>query len=175
MKKRIAIDMDEVIADVLPKFLDIYEEKYGRRPSEEEYWGRKLYEIEGVRALRNVLFEKGFFRDLPIIADSQVVLKELSERFDLYIVTAAMEFRNSFEDKYDWLADHFPFIHWRNIVFCGDKSIIKTDWLIDDHPSNLETFSGTGLLFTASHNVKEERFHRVNNWQEVRAYFADKE
>lgn len=175
MKKRIAIDMDEVMADVLPKFLDIYEKEYGRRPAEEEYWGKKLYEVEGVTELRNVLFEKGFFRDLPVIKGSQEVMRELSERFDLYIVTAAMEFRNSFEDKYDWLAEHFPFIHWRNVVFCGDKSIIKTDWLIDDHAHNLETFTGTPLLFTASHNVHEDRFHRVNNWEEVREYFKNKE
>ena len=31
-KKRIALDMDEVIADVVPKFLDRYEQDFGQRP-----------------------------------------------------------------------------------------------------------------------------------------------
>ncbi|MEN0005139.1 MAG: 5'(3')-deoxyribonucleotidase [Bacteroidota bacterium] len=171
MRKRIAIDMDEVIADVLPKFLDLYEATYGRRPAKEEYWGRKLYKVEGGMALRKHLFEKGFFRDLPVIEGSQEAIKLLMEHCDIYITTAAMEFRASFEDKYDWLAEHFPFIHWKNIVFCGDKSVIRTDYMIDDHSFNLKTFAGTGLLFTASHNAHETGYTRVNNWTEVLEFF----
>ena len=60
-RKRIAIDMDEVMADVLPKILNLYEQHYGRRPAKEEYWGKKLYHLPGVKELRNVLFEKCFF------------------------------------------------------------------------------------------------------------------
>jgi 5'(3')-deoxyribonucleotidase len=82
-----------------------------------------------------------------------------------------MEFRHSLEDKYDWLLQHFPFIHWKNYVFCGDKSIIGADYMIDDHVFNLQTFRGKGLLFTASHNIHETDFTRVNDWQEVRAFF----
>ena len=172
MKKRLAVDMDEVIADVYTKYLDIYEAEFGRRPDREEYWGKKMKTLPGADILRPNLFKKGFFRDLPVMENSQEVLRELNERFDIYIVTAAMEFRNSFEDKYDWLQEHFPFLPWKNFVFCGDKSIIKTDWLIDDHVHNLETFIGTSIVFTASHNIHEQRFDRVNNWLEVRDYFA---
>ena len=174
MRKSIAIDMDEVIAEMMTKMLGIYEEKYGRVLKKEEYWGKKLQDFPEIMALRPLIFEKGFFRDLAVMKDSQEVLLELSERFDLYIVTAAMTFRNSFEDKYDWLEEHFSFISRRNIVFCGDKHIIKTDWLIDDTPYNLKNFSGTPILYTSSHNTKENRYHRVNNWQEIREYFADK-
>ena len=35
--KRIALDMDEVIADVIPKFLDIYEAEFGYRLKAEDY------------------------------------------------------------------------------------------------------------------------------------------
>lgn len=172
MKQRIAVDMDEVIANVLPKFLDLYEREFGRRPAKEEYWGKKVYKLKGAMELRKYLFEKGFFRDLPVMKDSQEVLKELQEVYDIYITTAAMEFKYSFEDKYDWLAEHFPFIHWKNIIFCGDKSVFNTDYMIDDHVFNLKTFRGKGLLFTASHNIHQEGYTRVNNWQEVRTFFA---
>ena len=174
MRQSIAIDMDEVIAEMMTKFLLIYEEAYGHTLKREDYWGKSYKELPKIMNLRYKIFEKGFFRDLPVMEDSQEVLRELNGRFDLYVVTAAMTFRNSFEDKYDWLEDHFPFISKRNIVFCGNKHIIKTDWLIDDTPYNLKNFSGTPLLYTASHNTEEERFHRVNNWQEIREYFADK-
>jgi 5'(3')-deoxyribonucleotidase len=38
-RKSIALDMDEVIANVAPKFLDIYEETYGKRLAVKDYWG----------------------------------------------------------------------------------------------------------------------------------------
>ena len=44
--KRIALDMDEVIADVIPKFSDIFEAEFNRRPQKEEYWGGKIYDID---------------------------------------------------------------------------------------------------------------------------------
>ena len=57
---------------------------------------------------------------------------------------------------------------------CGDKSIISADYMIDDHAFNLKVFQGKGLLFTASHNIGETEFERVNNWEEVKIFF-DKE
>ena len=171
MKPRIALDMDEVIAEIAPKFLDLYEQKYGVRLRRQDYWRKKIYQINGAVEIRNHLFEKGFFRDLPVMPHSQEVVRELQEYYDIFIVTAAMEFRNSFEDKYDWLQEHFPDLPWRNVVFCGDKSIIQADYMIDDHPHNLETFRGKALLFTASHNLDEHRFTRVNDWLEIRDFF----
>lgn len=171
--KRIAVDMDEVIADVEPKFLTLYEQEMGRRPVRDEYWGKKIYQVDGADHIRNFLFEKGFFADLPVMPHSQEVLRELKEHYEIYITSAAMEFRSSLEDKYDWMQRYFPFIHWKNIVFCGDKSVIRADYMIDDHAHNLETFVGKGLLYTASHNIGVTKFTRVNNWEEIRAFFYE--
>lgn len=170
-KPRIALDMDEVVADVMPKFVDAYEQEFGKRLIKADYWGKKIYDIPGATHVRNVLYDKGFFRDLPLMPHAQEVVKELAEDYDIFFTTAAMEFRNSLEDKYDWLQDHFPFISWKRFVFCGNKSILRADYMIDDHPRNLLTFEGKGLLFTASHNIDEDRFTRVNNWLEVRTFF----
>lgn len=170
--KRIAVDMDEVIADVSPKFLDLYEREFGVRLQKEDYWGKKIYQIGGADHIRSFLFDRGFFADLPVMPDSQEVIQELmAADYEIFITTAAMEFRASLEDKYDWLLQHFPFIHWKNFVFCGDKSVIHADYMIDDHVFNLRTFRGKGLLYTASHNIDETEFTRVNNWAEIRAFF----
>ncbi|MEZ5042684.1 MAG: 5'(3')-deoxyribonucleotidase [Saprospiraceae bacterium] len=171
MKKRIALDMDEVIADIEPKFIDVYEREFGKRLTKEELWGKKIYHLDEAKYIRTFLFDKGFFRDLEVMPGSQDGIKELMETYDIFITTAAMEFRNCLEDKYDWLQDHFPGISWKNIVFCGDKSIINADYMIDDHANNLRSFRGKGLLYTASHNIKEEEFTRVNNWKEIRDFF----
>ena len=171
--KRIAIDMDEVVADVLPKFLNLFEQINGRRPAEEEHRGKKLYQLPGGENLREALYHKGFFADLSLLQGAQEGVNTLlSQGYEIFFVTAAQEFRNSLEDKYDWLLQHFPAISWKNFVFCGDKSIIQADYLIDDHAFNLRTFSGKGLLFTAPHNIHETEFTRVNDWGEVLAFFA---
>ena len=79
---------------------------------------------------------------------------------------------NSLGPKYRWLQRHFPFIPPTHYVFCGDKSILRADYLVDDLPKNLLRFEGHGLLYTAPHNLTATGFTRVNNWQEVAEYFA---
>ncbi len=114
---------------------------------------------------------EGFFKGLDVMPGSQEVIRALQDKYDVYIATAAMEFRNSFVDKYDWLREHFPFIPWTHIVFCGDKSILAADYLIDDQARNFSGFQGEGILYTAPHNVKVEGFRRVADWLEVRKMF----
>ncbi len=63
-----------------------------------------------------------------------------------------MEVPRSFNAKYAWLQRHFPFLTPSHYVFCGTKSILRADYLIDDNPRQLRAFSGQGLLFTATHN-----------------------
>lgn len=169
--KRIALDMDEVIADVMPKFLDIYEEEFGKRLQKEDYWGKKIYDIEGASHLRHKLHDPGFFADLPLIPGSQEGVQRLMENYEVFITTAASEFKYSLYDKYEWLQKYFPFIHWKNYVFLGDKSILRADYMVDDHVRNLRKFTGKGLLFTATHNIDNDEFTRVNNWEEVVAFF----
>ena len=84
-----------------------------------------------------------------------------------------MEFRNCLEDKYDWLQKYFPFLSWKNFVFCGRKDMILADYLIDDHVKNLETFTGRGILYHAPHNLNNNKFTRVKNWKEVKTFFEN--
>jgi 5'(3')-deoxyribonucleotidase len=111
--------------------------------------------------------EGGFFADLELIAGSREALLELSLHHDVYIASAAMEVPSSFGAKYEWLQKNFPFIPPSRIVFCGDKGIINADVLIDDRSRHFKGFRGTGILFTAPHNVAETADFRANNWNDV--------
>lgn len=94
-------------------------------------------------------------------------LQELSKNFEIFIVSAAMEFPQSLSEKQAWLNQHFPFISWKNIVFCGDKSVIQADYMIDDHVKNLSGFKGTPLLFDAAHNTFITDYQRIRSWKEA--------
>jgi len=58
-----------------------------------------------------------------------------------------------------------------NFVFCGDKSILRADYLIDDSYRHFERFHGTGILFSAPHNARVKGFRRVSSWREVEEFF----
>ena len=174
MKKSIAIDMDEVLADFITKELDIYEKEFGIRIKLEDLHGKELYQaVDPLHkdAVLSYPYRKGFFADLEVMPGSKRVITELQKKYEVFVVTAATEFPNSLKDKFTWLNRHFPSIGWQYVVFCGYKSVIHTDYLLDDRPSNLKTFSGHPLLFSAPHNLEQNTFERLNNWEEVGNYF----
>jgi 5'-nucleotidase len=173
--QRICVDMDEVMADTLSEHLRRYNAEFDEALTPADLAGKGLWQVapeDRQQQVRAFLDAEDFFEDLPLMPGSQEVLKDLAGRFDVYIATQAMTVPNSLGPKYRWLQRHFPFIPPLNYVFCGNKSILRADYLIDDLPRNLERFEGQGLLFTAPHNLATPGFFRVNNWQDVAEYFS---
>lgn len=173
--KRICVDMDEVLADTLSEHLRRYNEEYDEAISKEDLEGKVLWDIVSAdrhERLRQYLHAEDFFADLEVVRDSQEVMKGLCVRFDVFIATAAMHVPNSLGPKYRWLQRHFPFIPPTHYVFCGDKSILLANYLIDDLPRNLDRFCGHGLLYSAPHNAHAQGHTRVNDWVEIAEFFA---
>lgn len=168
-KQRIAIDMDEVMADTIEKFITLYKRDHNIHLKLEEMRGKEVREAlpaELYNTTRKYVNEPGFFRDIPVMPDAQRVVKELNEKYEVFVVSAAMEFRNSLIDKYDWLAEYFPFIAWQHIIFCGLK-IVNVDIFIDDRTRNFVEFEGRALLYSSPHNLLINEYERVDNWQQV--------
>ena len=171
---RIAIDMDEVMADALSEHVRRYNAAFGSTLTVADLHGRHLEEcIPGEhRAAAEAMLDPTFFEELAVMADCQPVVRELMVNHDVFIVTAAMDVPCSFDAKYRWLRRHFPFIPTSNFVFCGDKHIVDADYLIDDRARHFPRFKGRPLLFSAPHNAAETRYPRVSSWTEVREVFA---
>ncbi|MBX6359938.1 5' nucleotidase, NT5C type [Pseudacidobacterium ailaaui] len=168
--KRIAIDMDEVLADTLSEHVARYNRDFQEAISKADLEGRWLWEIVPVERhaqLEAYLRSEDFFEDLPVMPDSQRVVKALTQKYEVFIASAAMEFPNSFGPKYRWLRRYFPFLPPTHFVFCGDKGILDADFLIDDQPRQLLRFRGKGILFSAPHNLRVTGFQRVHGWLEV--------
>jgi 5'(3')-deoxyribonucleotidase len=167
--------MDEVMADTLAEHIRRYNQTFDEDVTPQDLAGKGLWEItpaDRQQQLRAFLDAEDFFEDLALMPGAQAVLEQLSTRFEIYIATQAMAVPNSLGSKYRWLQRHFPFISPRQYIFCGDKSILRADYLIDDLPKNLLRFEGQGLLYTAPHNLTATGFLRVDNWQQVADYFA---
>lgn len=169
-KLRIAVDMDEVIADMHGAKLAWLTERFGYEWKEHLLVGknvRDLIDPAHAAALDEHLHLGEFFGDLQIIDGSVEALRELNARHDLFITTAAMEFPLSLRHKWDWLRRNMPFLDPLNIVFCGRKDIVCADFLIDDSPRHFERFIGQGILFSAPHNALETRYPRLASWNDA--------
>ncbi len=172
--RRIAVDMDEVIADALGELIKRYNREFGERLRREDLHGKWMYDVVPPARqgrLAQYLHSADFFEDLPVIPESQRVLERLSAEYEIFIATAAMEFPNSFGPKYRWLERHFPFLSPSRFVFCGDKSILHADYLIDDMPRHFKRFAGAGILFTSPHNALVTGYTRVDSWRAVERLF----
>lgn len=172
--QRIGIDMDEVMADTLGHYLERYNSELGRNLTREALYGKRVMEVlppEDIPHIRQYFQTADFFAQIGVMPGAQEVVKDLTDKYEVFITTAAMEVPVSFTPKFHWLQEHFPFLPSSHFVFCGDKSIIYADYLIDDSVKHFERFRGEGILFTAPHNVHETRYRRVNSWEDVRAMF----
>jgi 5'(3')-deoxyribonucleotidase len=172
--KRICIDMDEVIADALGEHLQRYNQHYGESITLADLQGKWLWDVVSVDrhgVLDDYLRSEDFFEVLTVMPESQRVIARLQQKYEVFIATAAMEVPTSFQAKYYWLGKHFPFIPTSHIVYCGDKGILRADYLIDDNPRQLRRFEGKGILYSSPHNAGVKGYTRVNDWLEVEELF----
>ena len=165
--ERLAVDMDGVLADVYEQFFRYDEKDFGKRRLLEEVIG--VEERKAFPRINEYVYAKGFFRTAPVVKDSVDVVAELNKNYELFIVSAAMEFPQSLAEKLEWLNEHFPFLTWKQVVFCGSKAIIDADIMVDDHFKNLDLFKGTTILFTQPHNQLKNagRHKRTDSWHEI--------
>lgn len=162
------------MADALSEHLQRYNEHYGERITAADLEGKWLWDVVSTdrhEVLENQLRSEDFFEVLEVIPESQRVMRRLQMNYEVFIATAAMEVPTSFQQKFRWLEKHFPFIPSSHIVYCGDKGILRADYLIDDNPRQLRRFQGEGILYSSPHNLGVKGYRRVKDWLEVEKLF----
>lgn len=168
--KRIVTDMDDVIADSLAKYIRVCNTELGLSVSKSDLVDKTLWDFVGKEnfpRIRALVEHVDFFADLDVMPDSQDVIRKLMGRYEVFISSSAMELPSSFSAKFRWLEKNFPFVPPSHLVFCGDKSILDADYLVDDRERHFKNFRGEGILFTAPHNLHVTGYRRVNGWREI--------
>lgn len=174
--KRICVDQDQVLADILSVWIDRYNYDYLDNLSVADITDWDIHKFVVPKCgmkIYDYLNDPDLFESLPVIEHSQEVLEELSKKYEIFVCTAPWNEENV-APKYRWLRKHFPFINEDNYIFTRNKSILKADFLIDDKPENLECFDGYKIIFDAPHNQREKRFHRFNNWIDIGSWFSNR-
>ena len=96
-------------------------------------------------------------------------LKELNNRFDLYILsTAPWDNPNAWKHKREWVGKYFGnaegSIFWKRLILSHHKNLNKGAYLIDDHPDRNGADKFQGKLI---HFASEE----YPDWESIENYF----
>lgn len=172
-RRRIAIDMDHVMADTGGALVSWLDDEYGLQFDTPQSFGTLRRSLSGREreALIARVSDGGMFRDLPLMENCAEVVRDLNERFAVLICTAAMEYPNGIPAKIAWLNEHFPYLEHEQFVFCGPKQIMAVDWLVDDSQKHFDSFGGHPVLYSAPHNREVAVYDRVDDWTDVATYF----
>ena len=174
-KQRMVFDLDDVI--VVPNILKIANEVAGTNKTFEDiktYYMEDTFDFTDEQ--RELFYDKlvsdNIYENAKINEELCSVIKEFSESYDIFIASDSVIYRREkqsaklFFDKYNFIVRNLPYINSRNIVLCGDKSIVSAKWFIDDKLSNLEQNENiqNKLLFPAYHNksLSDEELIRKN-------------
>lgn len=165
--------MDDVIADTLEYTIKCLS-NIGIPVDRGELSGRYLENIlnkEQIELMHGITSSPTFFKKIPIKTGCYEVLKQMQKRYDIRIVSNAFVFPNSMNAKFWWIKHKLDFIGDSQIIFCGEKTDIIGDILIDDTPKNLKDFKGNKYLFSALHNMGIDYYERVDSWEDIDGIF----
>lgn len=99
MKKVIAIDMDQVLADLLSDwvaYINTYDDPF-LKEKDILCWDIKKYTNTNNNVYRHLDYD--LFRNLNVIEGSQRVTKELMKKYEVYVVTTATNHPDSLKAK----------------------------------------------------------------------------
>lgn len=183
--KSIMIDLDETICS--PAYL---EEVNKFLKTNYKYEDIDTYFVEDIiPEKQREEFLDYFYKNVNVYTHAKVfpraieVIKNLSNYYDIYIVSAFVDKRRVEESsimamhKYQWIRKNLPFIDPKKIILTGSKHMIMCDIKIDDKVSNLKGYGEKKFLLDHMHNRKfsfEELeslgIKRVHDWNQIEDY-----
>ena len=154
----IAVDVDDVCADLLTEWLRIYRKMSGHElyPEQIFAWELEKFVLPGFEKLVYSILQYPTLYDgvIPIPGALEAVLLFRARGHRVVFATSCPP--GTAEHKYDWLVRH-GFLEAGNrkdFVPITDKSLVRADFLFDDHIKNIETFPGKGVLINRVHNSR---------------------
>jgi 5'(3')-deoxyribonucleotidase len=176
MRKRLLVDVDEVLADFQTPMFEALLDLYGRQASAEDCDVWDCFSIMSPherRGVFSVIEHPGWCLALKPKEGSQEAIKELRGIVDVFAVTSHFpSSRTWVHERDEWLQEHFGFER-PYIVHTSSKYIISGEAFLDDNPGHVRAWkeanpNGLAMLWHIP-NTRKLGFEdiRVRSWQEV--------
>jgi 5'(3')-deoxyribonucleotidase len=185
---KIGIDLDEVLVDFLPAFIEYHNATYHTSLKRDDFFSYQYYEVFGgtlEETMRKVydFHQTPYFKNMKPIAGTQEAISLLKEGNELFIITSRQD--SVKEITIQWINEYFPnsfndIILTNNHSFSGDVKtkreycdLLKIDALIDDQVYYaLECLAPNRKIFLLDcpWNQSAELppgISRVYSWQEI--------
>lgn len=178
-KYTFAIDCDEVLRALLGNMVSLYNDAFGEnlkyddvKEFKVEHSFPKIQEVTGTSASQWFFQEHSeeLFAKSGAFPGIKQDIETLQKYGEVIIVTYQKSYRNKI-DTLNWLEEHglVP----DGICFVKDKSLIHTDFLIDDNDYNfIGCNAETGILITAPYNrdIAVDELHEKGNCKRMYRY-----
>lgn len=179
MSKIIVTDMDDVLVSLLDAWIDYFNTKYNKSVKYEDItdWDMlKFYPDLTEKELHESLNTEELWKAVKPIKESVIYLKKLYDEGYKILVCTACYFTNIAVKLINCLFPNYPFLTYKDIIICYDKSLIKCDYIIDDYHENIKNSKATRFLMNAPYNrnISNDYYDfRVNSFEDV--YYIIKE
>lgn len=176
----IAVDVDGVVADLHPAWLDWYNRDWQDNLTIDKItqWDICNFVKQecGLKMLE-YLHEPTLYDTVRPVEDSLEAIDWLKNDGNR-VVFASSCVTGSCGAKLKWLRKYGFVSYDPEVSMChdwidiSDKSLVRADVLIDDRPKNVNNFHGIGVIFDQPYNQnKNEVFadFRLKNWRDIKS------
>lgn len=133
------LDMDGIIANLLPPFIEQANNKYGYNLTLPDFTTfNYLMEAVNKEHTDAIIGAPGFFKSLQPIPGAKKMVKVLQDcGIEFYILSSQGKRGKAVPEKDEWLDEHFPSIDYKHRIYTPAKHMTHADILIDDSPENI--------------------------------------
>lgn len=174
MQKIFVTDMDDVLVDLLGAWSKYLNNRYGTKVLAENIvdWDMtKAFPTLRPNEIYEVLGEEQFWKTVTPKEHAVEYLRLICEdpNYKVYVCTAT-HYKGIKVKLENCLLKYFPWLTYKDIIMCHNKSLIECDYIVDDYPNNLTNNNRIRFLMNAPHNqICEESLYefRVKSMKEV--------
>jgi len=175
-RKRLLVDVDEVLADFCTPVFDLAEKLFGQKLTVTDFDTWDLFDRFSkaeCKALFDAIEQPGYCAALTPTPGSQEAIQELRNYVDVYVVTSPFPSPTWVSERYLWLHEHFNFKP-SQVIATSSKFVVVGDAFLDDRPENVVDWleahpQKTGMLWHTPNtkNLTEHDSLRVYSWEQV--------
>jgi len=168
-KPIIALDCDDVLLDLVPNWLKRYNKDFSDfvKVSEIKDWDISKYVSCGEGIYKYLVPD--LYRDISVVEGALLGINQLRNWARVIVVTSNMGDNSGV--KFNKLNELGFEVDKKDYFECSDKSLVASDFLVDDNIDNIKHSYGKGVLFSQPWNRKSLHTPRCENWFEVVRFF----